>query len=74
MGRNERLRKLQRVEQDRAEKLAIEQRRKDNTEATYRIAKQLTMAIVATIVLLYLGVVVTAKLPEILQRISQSMN
>lgn len=74
MGRNERIRKEQRLEQELAEKAAIEQRRKEKTEPVYRVTKRLVIAVVATVLILYLGVIVTAKLPDILQRISQSMN
>lgn len=74
MGRKERIRKEQKVEQELAEKAAIEQRRKEKTDPVYRTTKRLVLAIVATVVILYLGVIVTAKLPEILQRITQSMN
>lgn len=74
MGRNERIRKEQRLEQELAEKAAIEQRRKEKTEPVYQVTKRLVVAVVATVLILYLGVIVTAKLPDILQRISQSMN
>lgn len=74
MGRNERIRKEQRLEQELAEKAAIEQRRKEKTEPLYQTSKRLIFAVIATVVILYLGVFVTARLPEILQRITQSMN
>lgn len=74
MGRNERLRKIQRLEQETIEKAAIEQRRKDKVEPTYRATKRLIFAVVATVVILYLGVIINDRLPQILQKITQSMN
>jgi hypothetical protein len=74
MGKKERVRKQQRLEQKLAEQAAAERRRKDKVEPIYQLTKRFVVVTAATILILYLGVVVTAKLPEILQRISRSVN
>ena len=71
MGKKQREKKLERIEQEIAEKQAIELRRAERLAPIYRLVKRLSMAVVATFLILYLGVVVNGKLPDILARLTE---
>ncbi len=71
MGKKQREKKLERVEQTQAEKQAIEQRRAERLAPIYRWVKRLTLAAVATFVILYFGVIINGKLPDILVRLTE---
>lgn len=70
MGRKVRERKLAKIEAINQQKLEILERRRARTEESTTLLKKFMMATVSTIVLLYVGVIVTAKLEEIVSRIS----
>jgi hypothetical protein len=74
MGKKAREKKLEKIEQEMAEKQAIEQRRAERTAPIIRMVKRLTVAVVATGVILYLGVIINSKLPEILNGLAQRGN
>lgn len=71
MGKNAREKKLEKIEQELAEKQAIEQRRKERVAPIVRWAKRLTLATIATFLILYLGVVINNRLPDILVRLTE---
>ena len=71
MGRKQREKKLERIEQELAEKQAIEQRKAERLAPIYRWARRLGIAVVATFLILYLGIVVNGKLPDILIRLAE---
>lgn len=70
MGRKVRERKLAKMEAIRQQKLEAQERRRARTEESTSFLKKFMMATISTVVLLYLGVIVTAKLEEIVSRIS----
>lgn len=72
MGKNERLRKEQRELLEMEEKKAIEQRRQERLRPNIAAAKRIAGAVLATILLFYIGSVVNERLPEIVEKISQS--
>lgn len=72
MSKKQRERKAVRVEQELIEKIAIEQRRKVRVAPMFRTAKKLTFVVVTTVFVLYLGVMINNRLPEILTRIAEN--
>lgn len=74
MGRNQRLRKEQRLEQEKMELQAVEVRRQERVQPVVRTTKRVTMALLATVGLLYLGTFIAARLPEIVSRITETMH
>jgi hypothetical protein len=73
MGKKQQLRKQAKIEQERIEKEAIEQRRAEKSAPFVKTAKRIVAASVATIILLYIGVAVSARLPQILDRLAQEI-
>lgn len=73
MGKNQRSRKEQRVSQELQEKQAIELRRQERTQPLVQTTKRVTLAVLATIALLYVGVFVVARLGQILSKITPSL-
>ncbi len=71
MGKKQREKKLEKIEQELAEKAAIEQRRQERIAPVLRWAKRITAAVLATGLILYLGVIVNSKLPAILVRLTE---
>ena len=72
MGKRQKLKKLARVELELAEKQAIEARRAERLAPVYAMSRRVALAVVATTVLLYVGVMVNSKLPSILKRLSET--
>jgi len=70
MGRKVRERKLAKIEAIKQQKLEVLERRRARTEESTTQLKKFIMASISTVVLLYVGVIVTAKLEEIVSRIS----
>lgn len=73
MGKKERLRKAVREEQIIREKEEINYRRQERIKPALAAIKRVTMALIATGALLYVGTLVVARLPEILSKITQTM-
>ena len=71
MGKKAREKKLEKIEQEMAEKAAIEQRRAERIAPVIRTAKRLTIAVLATAFILYLGVVINTRLPDIIAKLME---
>jgi hypothetical protein len=70
MGRNERERKLARLAREEQLKQAETARRRSRSVETQKLTRQLALVSLSTVVLLYIGVMVTSRLEEIVSRIS----
>ena len=72
MGKKQREKKEARVEQLMQEKQEIEERRQERVAPAYATARRLTVAILVTLFILYIGVWVNGHLPNILGRLAEN--
>ena len=73
MGKNVRQRQEVKLKKAEQEKLEILQRRRERTQESIRLTRRLVLATASTIALLYVGVMVTSRLEEIISRISHTI-
>ncbi|MEX0594498.1 MAG: hypothetical protein WD157_00125 [Patescibacteria group bacterium] len=71
MGKNAREKKLEKIEQEMAEKRVVELRRAERIAPIIITIKRLSAAVLATIFILYLGVMINSHLPEIVNRLTE---
>ena len=69
MGRKQREKKLEKIEQELAEKQGIEQRRSARVAPIIKTTKRIVVAVLATTFILYVGAVINSRLPDILDRL-----
>lgn len=62
MSRKERAKKLQRLEQTEAEKVLIMERRKERLAPVYQMMRKFLLALVVTILILYVGYIINGRL------------
>jgi hypothetical protein len=66
MGKNQRIRKHNKVEMNLAEKQAVQERKKDRVGPTVKLTKKLVLAVFCTFILLYGGTQVDKHLNNII--------
>ena len=72
MSRKQREERAIKTEQEIIEKKAIEIRRRERVAPMFKTAKKITSVVTATVFILYLGVTVNDRLPEILIKIAEN--
>ena len=72
MSKKQREREAAKVEQEIVEKKSIEHRRQVRLAPMLKLVKKLTVVILTTFFVLYLGVIINNRLPEILIKISEN--
>jgi len=69
MGKNQRLRKEIRLQEEQSQKQAIVERKKERLTPVYKTARRVSVALIVTIFLLYGGSIVNNHLYEIVQKL-----
>ena len=72
MSRKQREERAIKTEQEIIEKKAVEMRRRERVAPMFKTAKKITIVVTATVFILYLGVTVNDRLPEILIKIAEN--
>ena len=72
MSRKQREERAIKTEQEIIEKKAVEMRRRERVEPMFKTAKKINIVVTATVFILYLGVTVNDRLPEILIKIAEN--
>ena len=72
MSRKQREKEAIKIEQELIEKKAVEQRRQERIAPMYKTAKLATFIVIATIFILYFGVIVNNRLPDILIKLAEN--
>lgn len=70
MGKRTRERKVAKLTQLQQEKMLIESRRASQLKPVYRTVRKITLAVMATVLLLYLGIFINQHLGGVINRLS----
>jgi len=71
MGMKARAKKQAKIEQMAAEKAEIAKRKEEKTAPIVKEAKRVAITILATAFILYLGVLINSRLPDILAKLTE---